>query len=94
MRADCVEKHRQVTSSVTDIRANDGVPARDHQVRMEFAYDGGTWSQPSPHDGATRYRIVDAPRPSADSEPVVPTLEDGYVLLAQQHSLTPAESAA
>jgi hypothetical protein len=47
-----------------------------------------------PHDGATRYRIVAATRPSADSEPVVPTLEDGYVLLAQQHSLTAAESAA
>jgi ABC-2 type transport system ATP-binding protein len=54
----------------------------------------GTVVSALPHDGATRYRIVAATRPSADSEPVVPTLEDGYVLLAQQHSLTAAESAA
>jgi ABC-2 type transport system ATP-binding protein len=47
-----------------------------------------------PHDGATRYRIVAATRPSADAEPVAPTLEDGYVFLAQQHSLTAAGSAA
>jgi hypothetical protein len=46
------------------------------------------------HDGATRYRIVAATRPSSDAQPVDPTLEDGYVLLAQQHSLTAAESAA
>ena len=30
----------------------------------------------------------------ADAQTVVPSLEDGYVLLAQQHSLTAAESAA
>ena len=29
-----------------------------------------------------------------DAQPVVPTLEDGYVFLAQQHSLTTAGSAA
>jgi len=54
----------------------------------------GTMVSALPHDGATRYRIVAATRPSADAQPVVPTLEDGYVLLAQQHSLTAAESAA
>jgi ABC-type proline/glycine betaine transport system ATPase subunit len=54
----------------------------------------GTVVSVLPHDGATRYRIVAATRPSADAQPVVPTLEDGYVLLAQQHSLTAAESAA
>jgi ABC-type multidrug transport system ATPase subunit len=54
----------------------------------------GTVVSALPHDGATRYRIVAATRPSADAQPVVPTLEDGYVLLAQQHSLTAAESAA
>jgi ABC-2 type transport system ATP-binding protein len=53
----------------------------------------GTVVSALPHDGATRYRIVTATRPSTDAEPVVPTLEDGYVLLAQQHSLTAAESA-
>ena len=54
----------------------------------------GTVVSALPHDGATRYRVVAATRPSADAQPVIPTLEDGYVLLAQQHSLTAAESAA
>jgi ABC-type multidrug transport system ATPase subunit len=54
----------------------------------------GTVVSALPHDGATRYRIVATTRPSADAEPVAPTLEDGYVLLAQQHSLGAAESAA
>jgi len=54
----------------------------------------GTVVSALPHDGATRYRIVAATRPSTDAQPIVPTLEDGYVLLAQQHSLTAAESAA
>jgi len=54
----------------------------------------GTVVSALPHDGATRYRIVAATRPSTDAQPIVPTLEDGYVFLAQQHSLTAAESAA
>ena len=54
----------------------------------------GTVVSALPHDGATRYRIVAATRPSTDAQPIVPTLEDGYVRLAQQHSLTAAESAA
>jgi ABC-2 type transport system ATP-binding protein len=54
----------------------------------------GTVLSALPDGGATRYRIVAATRPSADAEPVAPTLEDGYVALAQQHSLTAAESAA
>jgi ABC-2 type transport system ATP-binding protein len=54
----------------------------------------GTVVSALPHDGATRYRIVAATRPSTAAQPIVPTLEDGYVLLAQQHSLTAAESAA
>jgi len=54
----------------------------------------GTVVAALPHDGATRYRVVAAAQPSSDAEPVAPTLEDGYVALAQQHSLTAAESAA
>jgi ABC-type multidrug transport system ATPase subunit len=58
------------------------------------APSAGTVVSALPHDGATRYRVVATTRPSADAQPVAPTLEDGYVLLAQQHSLTAAESAA
>jgi ABC-2 type transport system ATP-binding protein len=54
----------------------------------------GTVVAALPHDGATRYRIVAATRPAADAEPVAPTLEDGYVALAQQHRLTAAETTA
>jgi hypothetical protein len=41
-----------------------------------------------------RYRIVAPTRPSAGAEPVAPNLEDGYVALAQRHSLTTAEAAS
>jgi ABC-2 type transport system ATP-binding protein len=47
-----------------------------------------------PHDGGTRYRIVAATRPAPGAEPVAPTLEDGYVALAQQHRLTAAGTTA
>jgi ABC-2 type transport system ATP-binding protein len=53
----------------------------------------GTVLSALPQGGATRYRIVAATRPAARAEPVAPTLEDGYIALAQQHSLT-AESVA
>jgi ABC-2 type transport system ATP-binding protein len=53
----------------------------------------GTVVAALPQDGATRYRIVAPTRPSADADPVAPTLEDGYIALAQQHRLT-AEPAA
>jgi ABC-2 type transport system ATP-binding protein len=51
----------------------------------------GTVLSALPQGGATRYRIVAAVRPSADAEPVPPSLEDGYVALAQRHSLTDAD---
>jgi len=54
----------------------------------------GTVVAALPHDGATRYRIVAATRPAADAEPTAPTLEDGYVALAQQHRLTATETTA
>ena len=44
--------------------------------------------------GTTRYRVVSATRPSPDADPVAPTLEDGYVALAQQHSIAAPEPAA
>jgi len=53
----------------------------------------GTVVAALPQDGATRYRIVAPTRPSADADPVAPTLEDGYIALAQQYRLT-AEPAA
>jgi ABC-type multidrug transport system ATPase subunit len=69
--------------------------------------EGGVWSLvtsgPAPsvgtvvsalaHDGGTRYRIVAATRPATDAEPAAPTLEDGYVALAQQHSLATGSAA-
>jgi ABC-2 type transport system ATP-binding protein len=54
----------------------------------------GTVLSALPEGGATRYRIVAAARPSSDAEPVAPTLEDGYVALAQQHSLEAVEPVA
>ena len=36
-------------------------------------------------DGTTRYRIVAGTPPAVDAEPIAPTLEDGYIALAQQH---------
>jgi ABC-2 type transport system ATP-binding protein len=54
----------------------------------------GTVVAALPHEGVTRYRIVAATRPAAGAEPVAPTLEDGYVALAQQHRLTAAETTA
>jgi ABC-2 type transport system ATP-binding protein len=54
----------------------------------------GTVLSALPQDGATRYRIVAPARPAATAEPVAPTLEDGYVALAQQHSLAAAEPVA
>jgi ABC-2 type transport system ATP-binding protein len=54
----------------------------------------GTVVAAMPDGGLVRYRIVAPTRPSADAEPVEPNLEDGYVALAQQHSLTTAEPAA
>jgi ABC-2 type transport system ATP-binding protein len=54
----------------------------------------GTVLSALPDGGMTRYRIVAATPPSADAQLVAPTLEDGYVALAQQHSLTAAEPAA
>jgi len=54
----------------------------------------GTVLSSLPDGGATRYRIVAAARPSPEAEPVAPSLEDGYVALAQYHSLTAADSAA
>jgi ABC-2 type transport system ATP-binding protein len=44
--------------------------------------------------GTTRYRVVSPTRPSPDADPVAPTLEDGYVALAQQHSIAAPEPAA
>jgi len=49
----------------------------------------GTVVSVLPQDGATRYRIVAPTAPAAGAEPVPPTLEDGYVALAQQHSDPP-----
>jgi ABC-2 type transport system ATP-binding protein len=54
----------------------------------------GTVVAAMPDGGLVRYRVVAQTRPSADAEPVEPSLEDGYVALAQQHSLTTAEPAA
>ena len=54
----------------------------------------GTVVAATPDGGLVRYRIVAPTRPSADAEPVAPNLEDGYVALAQRHSLTTAEPAA
>jgi len=54
----------------------------------------GTVLSALPQDGATRYRIVAPTRPSPDAEPLAPILEDGYVALAQRHSLTTADPAA
>jgi ABC-2 type transport system ATP-binding protein len=82
--------YRGIVSDLTE-RANGNVWSL---VSSGPAPSAGTVVSALPHDGATRYRIVAATRPSADAQPVVPTLEDGYVLLAQQHSLTAAESAA
>jgi ABC-type multidrug transport system ATPase subunit len=48
----------------------------------------GTVLSALPQDGATRYRIVAPSRPAPDAEPLDPVLEDGYVALAQRHSLT------
>jgi hypothetical protein len=54
-----------------------------------------TLAMPTLPDGdATRYRVVAATWPSPEAEPVAPILEDGYVALAQQHSLAAAETAA
>jgi ABC-type multidrug transport system ATPase subunit len=55
---------------------------------------GGTVLSALAQDGGTRYRVIAAARPAADAEPLAPTLEDGYVALAQQHSLTSADSVA
>jgi ABC-type multidrug transport system ATPase subunit len=52
----------------------------------------GTVVAALPQDGGTRYRIVAATRPAPGAEPVAPTLEDGYVALAQQHRLTAVET--
>ncbi len=54
----------------------------------------GTVLSALPEGEGTRYRVVAAARPSPDAEPVAPTLEDGYVALAQQHSFAAAEPAA
>ena len=54
----------------------------------------GTVVAALPHDGAIRYRIVAPTRPAADAEPLPPTLEDGYVALAQQHRLAAARTTA
>ena len=58
------------------------------------APSAGTVASALPQDGATRYRVIAETRPSAEAEPVAPTLEDGYVALAQQHSPNAAEPAA
>jgi ABC-2 type transport system ATP-binding protein len=52
---------------------------------------GGTVVSALPHERGMRYRVVAITRPSSDAEAVDPTLEDGYLALAQQHSLTTAE---
>jgi ABC-type multidrug transport system ATPase subunit len=39
------------------------------------------------HGGAMRYRVVASSVPSIDTEPIEPTLEDGYVALAQRHGV-------
>jgi hypothetical protein len=50
----------------------------------------GTVVSVLPHaDGTTRYRIVARTPPSAEAEPITPTLEDGYIALAQQHRAVP-----
>jgi ABC-2 type transport system ATP-binding protein len=54
----------------------------------------GTVVAALPHDGGTHYRIVAPTRPAPAAEPVAPTLEDGYVALAQQHRLTAVETTA
>jgi ABC-2 type transport system ATP-binding protein len=54
----------------------------------------GTVLSALPQGGATRYRIVAEARPAAGAEPVAPSLEDGYVALAQRHSLAAVEPAA
>jgi ABC-type multidrug transport system ATPase subunit len=45
-------------------------------------------------DAATRYRIVAATAPASDAEPATPTLEDGYIALAQQHAAAPGDVVA
>ena len=40
-------------------------------------------------DGTTRYRIVAGNPPAVHAEPIAPTLEDGYIALAQQHRAVP-----
>jgi ABC-2 type transport system ATP-binding protein len=54
----------------------------------------GTVLSALPDGDGTRYRVVASARPSPDAEPVAPTLEDGYVALAQRHLLTAVEPAA
>ena len=54
----------------------------------------GTVLSALPGSDGTHYRVVAPSRPSPDAEPVAPTLEDGYVALAQRHSLTAVEPAA
>lgn len=43
----------------------------------------GTVVSAVPHDGGVRYRVVAPTPPTAGAEPVEPTLEDGYLALAQ-----------
>ena len=45
-------------------------------------------------DGTTRYRIVAGTPPAVDAEPIAPTLEDGYIALAQQHRAMPDDVVA
>ena len=45
-------------------------------------------------DGMTRYRIVAGTTPAVDAEPIAPTLEDGYIALAQQHRAVPDDVVA
>jgi hypothetical protein len=45
-------------------------------------------------DGTTRYRIVAGTTPAAGAEPIAPTLEDGYIALAQQHRAVPDDAVA
>jgi ABC-type multidrug transport system ATPase subunit len=72
----------QATGNVWSVVTNGPVPSV------------GTVLSALPDGGATRYRIVAPTRPSGDAEPVAPTLEDGYVALAQQHRLSAIEPVA
>lgn len=45
-------------------------------------------------DGTTRYRIVAGTPPAVDAKPIAPTLEDGYITLAQQHRAVPDDVVA